>query len=202
MTRERDSRPIGAMFIGYARLTPGAVPSDEQAAQLRAAGCVAVFEESDHKERPGLAQALHACGFGDVLVVTRVDRLAWTLRELFEVVAKLLERGAGLRSLSEAWADPLDDRGRHTLTLLKGLAEFENAAIADRMATIRHDARMGGKALGQPPALTPEQVEEARRLYAPGDGRKGLKMQEIAERMNVNRSTISRAINPKPRKIT
>lgn len=185
------------MLLGYARATADPEGQEEQTARLMAAGCETVFQETDWKNRPGLAKALHALTFGDVLVVTRLDRIAWTPRDLFDLVRKLLDRGAGLKSLSEPWADPQKPQGREFLTMLEGMAQFADDGFRDRMETIRRDALSRGVKLGRGHSLTPEQIEDARADYQAGRA----KMADLAERYAVNISTISRAINGKKQRV-
>ena len=184
--------PWAKMNIGYARETAGDLSLDEQTARLKAAGCGDVFRETDWKKRAGLWRAVQSCGQGDTLVVVNLVRLASTVRELFNVFAKLSERGAGIRSLSEPWADPLDDSGRRFLTTLAGLAEFERAGKADMMRTMRADAVAKGRARGPKSKLTAAQKAEIMADYKPGV----TKLVDLAERHNVHASTISRLVSP------
>jgi DNA invertase Pin-like site-specific DNA recombinase len=72
-----------------------------------------------------LAKLLGKLGQGDVLLVTRLDRLARSARDLLNVLDSVAKRGAGFRSLKDTWADTTTPHGRLTLTVLGGLAEFE-----------------------------------------------------------------------------
>lgn len=180
------------MLIGYARESAAGAPLKDQIDQLKRAGCETVFVEP-WNERGELAKALHALSFGDVLTITSLDRLAWSIREVFEITEKLTEKGAGLRSLTEPWADPSTAEGRYILTVLKGLARFETAAFADRMKSTRAEAIKNGKKLGRRRSLSPEETEEARALYASGK----MVMAAVAEKFRVSEATISRLINPK-----
>lgn len=185
------------MLLGYARESAAGPPLQEQIDRLKAAGCKEVFNEP-WNERRELAKALHALDFGDVLAVTSLDRLAWTVREVFEITEKLVEKGAGLRSLLEPWADPTTEEGRHILTVLEGMARFETVAFADRMKSTRAEAIKRGKKLGRRRSLTPDEMEEARALYAKGN----MTMAAVADHFNVSEATISRLINPKRPAIT
>lgn len=180
------------MFIGYARETTGDLSIEEQTTRLKAAGCADVFRETNWSKRPVLWRAIQACGRGDTLVVVNLVRMAWNARELFEIWVKLDERGAGIHSLTEPWADPKDDSGKHFPTILEGLARFEVEGKADRMRTIRGDAVAQGKLLGRQRKLTPEQEAAIREAYGPG-----VTMTALAARHKVNISTISRLLSPK-----
>jgi DNA invertase Pin-like site-specific DNA recombinase len=100
-----------------------------------AAGCAKVFEEKvsgAKTDRAELAKVLRRLETGDVLVVTRLDRLARSTLDLLNVIAAVTERGAGFRSLKDTWADTTSPHGRLMLTILGGLAEFERELIRAR----------------------------------------------------------------------
>ena len=96
------------MDIGYARVSTRDQDLAAQIAELTAAGCAKVFKEKAsgaRGDRAELAKVLRRLEPGDVLVVTRLDRLARSTRDLLNVMAAVTERGAGFRSLKDAWAD-------------------------------------------------------------------------------------------------
>jgi DNA invertase Pin-like site-specific DNA recombinase len=106
-----------------------------QDAELMAAGCAKVFKEKisgAKTDRPELAKVIRRLEPGDVLLVTRLDRLARSTRDLLNVLAAVGERGAGFKSLKDAWADTTTAHGRLMLTVLGGLAEFERELIVAR----------------------------------------------------------------------
>ena len=110
---------------GYARVSTNGQDLAAQEAELMAAGCAKVFKEKvsgAKTDRAELAKLLHKIESGDVLVVTRLDRLARSTRDLLNVIAALTERGAGFKSLSTP-------HGRPMLTVLGGLAKFERELI-------------------------------------------------------------------------
>ncbi len=122
-------------IIGYARVSTRDQDHAAQVAELKAAGCAQVFAEQISgawSNRPQLARALRNLDQGDVLIVTRLDRLARSTRDLLNVLAHVADRGAGFRSLRDAWADTTTPHGRLMLTVLGGLAEFERELIAER----------------------------------------------------------------------
>jgi DNA invertase Pin-like site-specific DNA recombinase len=97
---------------------------DAQLAALRSAGAERVYSEKESgakTDRRQLAKAIHALGDGDVLLVTRLDRLARSTRDLLNVLATISEKGAGFRSIADAWADTTTPHGRLMLTVLGGL---------------------------------------------------------------------------------
>src|SRR6516165_2554795 len=120
---------------GYARVSTDGQTLAAQDAQLRAAGCAKVYSEKASgakKDRPELQKVVRKFDEGDVLVVTRLDRLARSTRDLLNTLATIAEKGAGFRSLADAWADTPTLHGRLMLTVLGGLAEFERSLILAR----------------------------------------------------------------------
>ena len=87
---------------------------------------------------------------GDVLVVTRLDRLARSTRDLLNVLDEIGERGAGFRSLKDAWADTTTPHGKLMVTVLGGLAEFERDLIRARTGEGRKRAKERGVRFGRP----------------------------------------------------
>jgi DNA invertase Pin-like site-specific DNA recombinase len=113
------------MIYGYARVSTDGQSFESQVAALTAAGAEKVYSEKQSgvkTDRAALAKALAALNAGDVLVVTRLDRLARSTRDLLNVLATVSERGAGFRSLGDPWADTTTPHGRLMLTVLGGLA--------------------------------------------------------------------------------
>ena len=181
------------MKYGYARVSPGGKSEgvDAQARQLTKAGCAKVFRDvhvsGAKTDRAQLRRVIEALQPGDVLMVTRLDRLARSTRDLLNTLAAIAERQAGFRSLSDAWADTTTAHGRLMLTVLGGLAEFERELIRARTAEGRARAKANGKSLGRPFKLTEYQRKEARRRKANGE-----LIREVARDYNVSAATISR----------
>ena len=125
---------------------------------------------------------------GDTLLVTRLDRLARSTRDLLNIVDAIAKAGAGFRSLADAWADTTTPHGRLMLTVLGGLAEFERELIRARTGEGRKRARARGVHMGRPPKLTKHQRREA--LTALSDGT--ATQADLARRFNVSQATISR----------
>jgi DNA invertase Pin-like site-specific DNA recombinase len=143
---------------GYARVSTRDQGLAAQCAELMAAGCAKVFQEKvsgAKTDRPELAKVLRRLEAGDVLVVTRLDRLARSTRDLLNVIAAVTERGAGFRSLKDTWADTTSPHGRLMLTVLGGLAEFERELIRARTGEGRRRAKDRGVKFGRPRKLTP-----------------------------------------------
>src|SRR5262245_18440572 len=163
---------------GYARVSTNGQDLGSQEAELLAAGCAKVFKEKASgakTDRAELAKLIRRLEPRDVLVVTRLDRLARSTRDLLNVLATIGEREAGFRSLKDAWADTTTPHGRLMLTVLGGLAEFEREPIRARRGEGRKRAKDRGVKFGRPIALTPHQRQEALQRLGNGEAqdRKG-----------------------------
>jgi DNA invertase Pin-like site-specific DNA recombinase len=104
-----------------------------------------------------LARALKSLGEGETLLVTRLDRLARSTRDLLNTQATITDKGAGFRSLHDTWADTTTPHGRLMLTVLGGLAEFERELIRARTGEGRERAKARGVKMGRRPKLTDHQ---------------------------------------------
>ena len=181
---------------GYARVSTRDQDLAAQDAELMAAGCAKVFKEKisgSKTDRPELAKAIRRLEFGDVLVVTRLDRLARSTRDLLNVLDEIGKRGAGFKSLKDTWADTTSPHGRLMLTVLGGLAEFERELIRARTGEGRKRAKERGVRFGRPRKMTPHQRQEAiQRLIA------GETQADVARTYNVDATTISRLAASSP----
>ncbi|MGF6970279.1 DNA invertase Pin-like site-specific DNA recombinase [Paraburkholderia sp. WC7.3g] len=184
----------GAFLIGYARVSTDDQDLGNQEAQLRAAGCGRIFAEKitgTRRARPQLDRMLDHLRSGDVIVVTRLDRLARSIRDLLDIVERIREAGAGLRSLAELWADTTTPAGSMVLTVFGGMAEFERSLIVERTSSGRAAAKARGTRFGRKPTLTPTQLDHIYRLA--DEGNTG--MQEIAAFFGIHRSTLFRLLS-------
>ena len=128
------------MIYGYARVSTDGQSLDAQVKQLRAAGAEKVFKETAsgaRADRAQLRRVIEQLGKGDVLTVTRLDRLARSTRDLLNTLATISGKGAGFRSLHDTWADTTTAHGRLMLTVLGGLAEFEAGLVPVRQPSAR-----------------------------------------------------------------
>jgi DNA invertase Pin-like site-specific DNA recombinase len=175
---------------GYARVSTDGQTLDAQIVQLKVAGAEKVFREKvsgARADRAQLARLLRALSDGDVVLVTRLDRLARSTRDLLNTLAAIAEKGAGFRSLGDTWADTTTPHGRLMLTVLGGLAEFERELIRARTGEGRERAKARGVQLGRKPKLTVHQKREALLRREAGEP-----LAEIARSYAVHHSTISR----------
>ena len=146
------------MIYGYARVSTDGQSVTAQVATLKAAGADKVFREvasGAKTNRAQLHRLLKVLDEGDVLLVTRLDRLARSTRDLLNTLAAITDRKAGFRSLADAWADTTTAHGRLMLTILAGLAEFERELIRARTGEGRARAKARGVKMGRKFKLTP-----------------------------------------------
>ncbi len=179
------------MKYGYARVSTDGQSVAAQVEELTHAGAEKVFREKisgaiTHRQQ--LQRVLDALDEGDVLLVTRLDRLARSTRDLLNTLALIAEKKAGFRSLGDRWADTTTAHGRLMLTVLAGLAEFERELIRARTGEGRARAKARGVKLGRKFKLTPHQRKEA--LARKESGKES--QTDIARSYNVSHSTISR----------
>src|SRR5438105_13101572 len=180
-------------LLGYARVSTYGQTLDSQLEQLRAAGCSSrnIYREKVTGARPDrreLNRMLSKLAPGDVVTVTRIDRLARSTFDLFAIVKRIVDTNAQFRSLAEPWADSSSSTGRLMLAVLGGLADVERDLIRTRTAEGRSRAKAQGKHMGRTPSLTPAQQKEATRRRA-----QGATLQELADSYDRSIATMRRA---------
>jgi DNA invertase Pin-like site-specific DNA recombinase len=178
------------MIVGYARVSTDGQTLNAQQASLTAAGCERVYSEKISgavTDRPALAKAIAALAEGDCLIVTKLDRLARSTRDLLNTLAEIAQRGASFKSLGDGWADTTTPAGKLMLTVLGGLAEYERHLILARTSEGRQRAQERGVRFGRRPKLTMHQQQEALARRAAGEA-----LVDIARSYAVSHSTISR----------
>ncbi len=179
-------------LIGYARVSTDGQTLDAQVEALEAAGAAVIFQETAsgaRTDRAQLAKAIGALRAGDTLIVTRLDRLARSTRDLLNTLDAVTRKGAAFKSLADAWADTTTAHGRLLLTVLGGLAEFERELIRARTGEGRRRAVEAGVKLGRRSSLTPHQQAEVVKRRADGETLKAL-----AKSYGVAHPTIMRAL--------
>ncbi|WP_173266812.1 MULTISPECIES: recombinase family protein [Pseudomonadaceae] len=180
-------------LIGYARVSTQGQDLEQQRLALVQNGCQRIFEEKisgAKRDRPELGRLLDHLRPGDVLTVTRLDRLARSTTDLLHIAERLKAIDAGLRSLAEPWADTTSPAGRMILTIFAGIADFERALISERTSAGRAAAKAKGVRFGPKPALTSDQVTHAKRMIEEGQS-----VSEVAWLLGVHRATLYRALS-------
>jgi DNA invertase Pin-like site-specific DNA recombinase len=178
------------MIIGYARVSTDGQTLVAQQSALQSAGAKRVFAEKQSgakTDRAQLAKAIAALGAGDTLIVTKLDRLARSTRDLLNTLAAVGEAGASFKSLGDSWADTTTPAGKLMLTVLGGLAEYERHLILARTSEGRARAQERGVRFGRKRKLTAHQQQEALARRANGEA-----LVDIARSYAVSHSTISR----------
>ncbi len=180
------------MKVGYARVSTKDQTLDVQLSRLIEAGCELFFEEKVSgvaKKRPQLEAMLGQLRKDDVVVVTKLDRLARSTAELLRIAEALNEKNAGLQSLDEPWADTTTPAGKMIMTVFGGIAEFERSLILTRTQEGREAAQARGVAFGRPSKLKPDQKDVVRDLIKSGQS-----IAAVARTFNVHPATIYRCL--------
>lgn len=180
------------MIVGYARVSTQDQKLDIQRSALKGARCQKIFEEkvSGAKvHRPELIRMMEQLREGDVVVVRHVDRLARSTHELLELAERFRTIGAGLRSLSQPWADTTSPAGRMMFTILAGVAEFERELILERTSAGKAAALARGVRFGRPPLIAADRATKVMELF--GEGKP---VREVAELAGVSKQTIYRLV--------
>lgn len=181
---------MAVAVIGYARVSSTGQALELQREQLAAAGCEKVFEEKrsggSQEGREQLALALDYVREGDVLVVTRLDRLARSMVDLREIVDRLTAKKVEFKALQQGSIDTTTSSGRLMLNMLASFAEFELDLRRERQREGIDRAKAEGRYKGRKPSVPAEQV---RKLHAEGVG-----PAEIARRLQIGRASVYRAI--------
>jgi DNA invertase Pin-like site-specific DNA recombinase len=179
------------MIIGYARVSTDDQNLDAQIDALTAVGAEKIFRDKitgKTRSRPQLERMLDQLREGDVVVVTKYDRLARSLKDLIDLVEMIRERKAGFRSLSED-IDTTTPAGRLVFHVFGSIAEFERERIVERTKEGLEAARKRGRVGGRPPSLSPEAKAQVRKLK----DQDGMSVAEIARMFKVSRWTVKRA---------
>jgi DNA invertase Pin-like site-specific DNA recombinase len=180
------------MLVGYARVSTTDQTLALQQDALQKAGCTKIFTDTAsgaQTERKGLTEALEYVRIGDSLVVWKLDRLGRSLKDLITRITELETRKIGFKSLTEQ-IDTTTSGGKLIFHIFGALAEFERDIIRERTNAGLEAARARGKRGGRPPALSPEKIKLARRLYAD----KSTSVSEICKLLNISRYTLRRYV--------
>jgi DNA invertase Pin-like site-specific DNA recombinase len=178
------------MIIAYARVSTDGQSLEAQQASLKAAGAERIYAEKVSgavTDRKALTKAISVLQTGDVLLVTRLDRLARSTRDLLNILDAISKAGAKFKSLADAWADTSTMHGELMITILAGLATFERHLIKARTDEGRRRAQARGVRFGRRLKLTRYQIGEALARREAGEA-----LTDIGRSYGVSHSTISR----------
>jgi DNA invertase Pin-like site-specific DNA recombinase len=176
--------------LGYARVSTVDQRLTGQLEALRAAGAETVYREKisgARADRPQLAKLMGSLKAGDTVLVTKLDRLGRSTRELLDLIERIGKAGASFRSLGDPLFDTTSSQGRLVAALLAAVAAFERELIIERTTEGRQRAMAKGVKFGRKPKLSPFQRQEALKRRAAGET-----LAEIAKSYAVDISMISR----------
>lgn len=182
--------------FAYARVSTSDQETQNQVAEIAAAG----FRVETHRiitetisgsvaiaQRPEFARLLDKMEQGDVLIVTKLDRLGRDAIDVASTVSQLEEMGIRVHCLALGGVDLTSSAGKLTMGVINAVAQFERDLLIERTQSGLARAKAEGKRIGRPPALSPAKAEEARHRLQAGDA-----IAAIARDMGVSRQTIMR----------
>lgn len=176
------------MLIGYARVSTDDQNLNLQHDALRSAGCEKIFDDQitgSKIQRPGLDATLEFARTGDIIVVWRLDRLSWSLKDLIEVVALLDSKKIGLRSLHES-IDTSSSSGKLIFHIFGALAEFERNLIRERTRAGLLAARARGRKGGRPKKLSKDKENLVIQLHKA----KSHSIKQICDLVSISKPTL------------
>lgn len=179
------------MIIGYARTSTIEQEAglEAQRRDLLAAGCEKLFTERvssvDHTARQSLAQALEFIREGDTLIVTKLDRLARSVRHLHELLEVIEKKGAFLRILSMS-IDTATPTGKLMLTIMGGVAEFEREIMLERQREGIAKAKAEGRYKGRKPTAR-EKASEVQKMLS-----EGATVAQVVKALGISRASVYR----------
>ena len=173
------------MLVGYARTSTGDQKAsfEEQQRLLSEAGCEKVFREEVSAvatKRPEFERAMEFVREGDVLMVTKLDRLARSVAHLVDINARLEKKQVGLRVLNNSG---IDTTGKLMFNVIGAIAQFERELLLERQRIGIAKAKDKGKYLGRFP-IARNQAAEVLELH-----KAGMKPSEIAKQLGISRSS-------------
>lgn len=185
------------MKIGYARVSTTGQDLSTQVEKLKAEGCEKIITEKQSgksaDDREELQRAIFWMGAGDVLVVTKLDRLARSMADLHQIVKTLHDKGAAFKVTDQAGIDTTTPTGKLLFNVLGSIAEFERDLINGRTAEGREAAKAKGVKFGRKPKMEDSQIEAIKADVKSG----ALSMQAIADKYGIARNSVYRLAGAK-----
>ncbi|GAM09486.1 resolvase [Geobacter sp. OR-1] len=178
-------------LIGYARVSTTDQNLESQIDQLVAAGCLKIYQEKVSgvkQDRPELAAMLDYVREGDVVIVTKLDRIGRSTKHLLDIVEKLKAKAVGFKALNNKDLDTTSATGKMMLTILAAVATFEREMMLERQAEGIRIAKAAGKYRGRK-ATAQAKYGEIRELAA-----QGMKREDIAVKVGVGVASVYRAL--------
>src|SRR5262245_21820277 len=183
-------------IIGYARVSSGGQDHTTQFDKLKAAGAEKIFQEKQSgldKERPQLARCLEYVREGDVLIVTKLHRLARSAAHLHQIVETLDRKGVGFKVLDDPSLDTTTRTGKLVFGILASIAEFETALRKERQMEGIARAKAEGRTGGRPALVTQATMNEIRRLR----NEEQLSIRKIAAQVGFSKATVQKELAPR-----
>lgn len=179
--------------IGYARVSSTGQDHATQTERLKKAGAEKVYEEKQSgldKERTELAKVLDYVREGDVLMVTKLDRLARSATHLHQIVETLDSKGVGFKVLDDPTLDTTTRTGKLVFGILASIAEFETALRKERQMEGIAKAKAEGRTGGRPAKVTDEHRREIVRLHL----EEGVSIRKTAAQVGFSKATVQRVL--------
>lgn len=181
------------MVIGYARCSTAEQNLDWQLDALNKEGCERIYQEKvsgTKKDRPELSKMLDTLRAGDTVVICELTRLSRSTKDLFDLVERINNIGANIRSLKESWLDTTTTQGRLLFTIFAGVSQFERDLTHERtmegLAAARARGRKGGR-----PRANGKSISQALALYDTGT----IPIKDILETTGISKATLYSYIN-------
>lgn len=183
------------MIIGYARVSTIGQNLDNQIEQLKEQSAEKIYKEqvtaTSTKQRTELKALIEHVRSGDIVVVTKIDRLARSISDLNKIVTELNSKGVSVRFLKEQMTfEAGNSNSLNTLlfNILGSFAQFERDLIVERTSEGRERAKANGKKLGRKPSSSRKEIDKAIELYK-NRNKNGLSVGDILKMTSVKKST-------------
>ena len=188
--------------FAYCRVSTQDQTTDNQVQEIRGAG----FNLEDRrivredgsgsqeaKQRPGFSKLLERMDDGDVLIVTKLDRLGRNAMDVRATIEDLGKRGVSVHCLALGGMDLTSPAGKMTMQVLAAVAEFERDLLIERTQAGLARAKAEGKAIGRPGALSDAQQDTIRDRLSKGES-----VAALAKEFKTSRQTVMRARDKAP----
>lgn len=182
------------MKVGYARVSTLGQSLANQLESLTKEGCEKIFEEKasgkSADDREQLQMALDFVRAGDVLVITKLDRLARSMIDLGLIAKRLKDKGVGFKAIDQSGIDTTTATGELLFNILGSVAAFERALINERTAEGRVKAKAKGVKFGAKPKLSPSEIASLKAELELFEGSKT----ELASKYGISRASLYRVV--------